>query len=269
MRALKKINNNFALCLDDQGTEMIVYGIGVGFGKFPCDISLSKIERTYYDLSTEFQTLLVSLPNEIIQISMRVIHRAQAYYRMDINSNVVIILADYINLAIERLKKGIQGTLPFHHDIEHLYVNELELGDYCVKLVWDEMKIRLDRQEAIGVAMHFINNTTFDEDRAIADDELEVMTKIIEDFLKIKIDRDSYDYYRYCCHTRRLIKQVDQQELFAEVDSGLFEHIKEISPVIFECSQKLISHIKKEYQMKIDQEKQLYLITHLNRLNTN
>ena len=48
MQAIKKINNNFALCLDSSGVEMIAYGRGIGFGQFPCEVDLDKLDGTYW-----------------------------------------------------------------------------------------------------------------------------------------------------------------------------------------------------------------------------
>ena len=35
MQALRRINNNVALCRDGSGRELIAMGKGVGFGSFP------------------------------------------------------------------------------------------------------------------------------------------------------------------------------------------------------------------------------------------
>ncbi len=35
MRVIKKLNNNFAICVDNEGETCIAYGKGIGFPKTP------------------------------------------------------------------------------------------------------------------------------------------------------------------------------------------------------------------------------------------
>lgn len=269
MRALKKINNNFALCVDKKGAELIAYGTGVGFGKFPCDVPLSKIERTYYNVSHHYQSLIVDLPEEVFQVSMNVIQRAKIKYSMELNPNLMFSLADHINFAIERIKKKMKITFPFYYDIEHLYPNELELGEFCLSQIWEIMHIRLPKQEVIGVALHFINNQCVETTKNdMSENDLENMTRIIEDFLWIKVDRESYNYYRYCSHIRYLIQRIGQKGQFEDADSAMFEKIKNSYNELYECSQKLKEYLEEQYNTKLSKEEQLYLIIHLNRLKS-
>ena len=44
MKVVRNINNNVAVCLDDQGHELIAIGKGIGFKKAPYEISLDQID---------------------------------------------------------------------------------------------------------------------------------------------------------------------------------------------------------------------------------
>lgn len=46
-RAIKKLNNNVAYCVDASGKDVIALGRGLGFGSFPRELSLNEIERTF------------------------------------------------------------------------------------------------------------------------------------------------------------------------------------------------------------------------------
>ena len=50
MKVIKNINNNVAICVDDNGHEVVAMGKGIGFSKPPYEVDLSKIDRTYYSL---------------------------------------------------------------------------------------------------------------------------------------------------------------------------------------------------------------------------
>ena len=55
MQVIKKINNNFAICVDGEGNELIAFGKGIGFPKVPYEIEdLSVINRTFYDIDQKY-----------------------------------------------------------------------------------------------------------------------------------------------------------------------------------------------------------------------
>ena len=54
MKVIKNINNNVAICVDDNGHEVVAMGKGIGFSKPPYEVDLSKIDRTYYSLDSHY-----------------------------------------------------------------------------------------------------------------------------------------------------------------------------------------------------------------------
>ena len=48
MQVIKKLNNNFAICMDKEGKELIAYGKGIGFPKVPYELTdLNQIDRPF------------------------------------------------------------------------------------------------------------------------------------------------------------------------------------------------------------------------------
>ena len=65
MEIIKKINN-IALARDAKGREMVVFGKGLGFPATPYTLQdLSKVQRTFYDVSDKYFALLQEVPEEI------------------------------------------------------------------------------------------------------------------------------------------------------------------------------------------------------------
>ena len=49
MKVIKRINNNYAVALDENGKKLIIYGRGVGFPKAPYELSGNlEIQEKYY-----------------------------------------------------------------------------------------------------------------------------------------------------------------------------------------------------------------------------
>ena len=61
MKIIKNINNNYAIALDNDGTQLVVSGKGIGFGSTPREITdLKSINRTYYNLDTIYYSMIIT-----------------------------------------------------------------------------------------------------------------------------------------------------------------------------------------------------------------
>ncbi|KRL38373.1 hypothetical protein FD20_GL001998 [Liquorilactobacillus uvarum DSM 19971] len=78
MKAVKKINNNVAVCVDGNGDELVAFGSGIGFCKMPYEIKdLRKITMTFYRLNTHNFQLLKEIPEKIFDVSAQIVNKAQ------------------------------------------------------------------------------------------------------------------------------------------------------------------------------------------------
>lgn len=54
MKVVKCINNNVAICLDDDNNELVAFGKGIGFKKPPFEIDVTVIQKTYYGIDENY-----------------------------------------------------------------------------------------------------------------------------------------------------------------------------------------------------------------------
>lgn len=117
MTVVKKINNNAAICRDGNGQELIAFGRGIGFPHTPYELAdLSRIDRTFYNVSSQYIPLLNDIPQEIIQFTARMVTSIQDRLPYETNSNLVLTLADHISFAIERSRRGIYVRIGYMND---------------------------------------------------------------------------------------------------------------------------------------------------------
>ena len=65
----KKINNNAAICIDSNQRELVAFGKGIGFPPTPYELTdLRKVERTFYNVSPQYVSLLNDIPYDIVQL---------------------------------------------------------------------------------------------------------------------------------------------------------------------------------------------------------
>lgn len=122
------MGDNVSLCLTDTGREVIAFGKGIGFKKPPYDIKLSEIDRTFYDVDQVYIQMINEIPEEILDISVRVIDYARTIVDMPLGSNVVFTLADHLQFAIERNRKGMAIQMPILNDVKSLMEKEVAIG---------------------------------------------------------------------------------------------------------------------------------------------
>lgn len=270
LQAIKKINNNFALCLDSNGVEMIAYGRGIGFGRFPCEVDLDKLDGTYYNVDPQLMSMIAEMPDEIFCISQEVIRFAQKITDKPIPNNFVFSLTDHIQFAIERQKKNIHVKMPFAYEIENLYEKEFQIGAYALKRLKEELKVFLPKEEATGIALHFINNyQQYSAETATAafEDLLEQVLLILEQDQSLHIDRGSYDCYRFSMHLRYFMKRAGEGALYTGTgEDDLYEHMKADYPDIYRTMTLVQSYLEQTLNIQCSTEEQLYLMIHINRL---
>lgn len=273
MQVVKKINNNVAMCIDGNGQELIAFGNGIGFPKTPYELTdMGKITRTYYNVDASMYGLLNEIPVEIFEISGRLVDIAKARLNRQFNANMAFSLADHINFAIQRAQKGINIQFAFSYDVETLYPVEMELGKLALKMIRESCKIKLPMNEGTSIALHFINaEEPLDDDLTEQefDQMVESMTKVLEQYFKVNIDRTSFDYYRFCSHLRYFLKRLRENAAFEDQDMELFAYIQNDYPKACKCVEKMISCLPDNLISECNEQEKLYLTIYVIRLCNN
>lgn len=201
MKIIRKINNNAAIAQDKRGRELVVLGRGVGFHPVPYELTdLSVIYRTYYDVNPKYFGLAGELPPEIILAATEISEQAEFQLDCELNPNLPFTLADHLNFAMERQRKGIQLAAPLGYDVRHLYPKESELGRQALDLVEQRVGVRLPEAEFISIALHLVSaelESSGLDNMMRTLDIIADIDKIVETRLQIRLDHTSYNYSRF------------------------------------------------------------------------
>ncbi|MDQ0361417.1 PRD domain-containing protein [Breznakia pachnodae] len=272
MEVIKKINNNVAVCIDDNGRELIAFGRGIGFGEMPYELDdLNLIDRTYYGVDSQYFGLLNELPENIFDVTMRIVEYARSKITCELSPNILFTLADHINFAIERYKKNIMIKSPLFYDIENLYETEIDVARQAVKLIQSELKVHLPEGEVTSIALNLINaeeqccipGGDYDSDEVIDD-----VTKIIEKKTGRVIDRRSFNFSRFATHLQYLLKRKETNRPVSSENMRMFETMKDGFPQTYDCVLDILDYFREKIQWNPNDEELLYLMLHINRLCT-
>lgn len=265
---IKKINNNFVLALDNSGKEIIVSGRGVGFQQMPCELTdLNLISRTYYDIDSKYIGLIKDIDEKIIDVSIKTYDYAKSIVVSAFNPNLIFTLADHINFAIQRMKKGCIFEFPLNHVFRQAYKLEIEVGKHALKLVEEDLGILLPKEEINSIAMNVINAElnpiTYNND---FEELINNITKQIESYFKIEINRESFTYTRYATHLRYLFTRISIDKSILSDNSCMIDSVIKEAPKTYECVKYISEYLKVKKKWNLSKEEELYLILHVNRL---
>lgn len=270
MRAIRRLNNNVVVCVDSTGREVIAMGKGLGFGDIPRELKLSEVERTFYDLDEGGINVMNDLPADVVMFAAKIMDVAMNELSYELSPNAVLLLADHLNFAIERVRKNIRVKMPLAYDVKQLYPLEYKIGQYAVDKARKEFQVGLANDEAVGIAMNLINAKKTPSDRpdpeAGFDEMLEEVTEIVEDHFHIMVDRDSFNFSRYATHIRYLFQRLQQKTAIDSENLRMYKDLREEFPDIAACVEVIAGHIEEKWHCTLSEEEKLYLILHVNRI---
>lgn len=273
MQVIKKLNNNFAICLDGEGKELIAYGKGIGFPKVPYEITdLSQIDRTFYDIDQKYLALLPELPEKVIHFTAKLVDIAHNELQYELNPNLVMTLADHIHFCIQRARKNIYVQMPLIYEIEQTFPKEAKLGKYAVRQIERRFAVQLNENEASGIAMSFVNARNSAESKKDSSmqkwykEVLEDTISIVEDTIGIVIERDSFNFARYSSHLMYLLKRIASDQTLDTENGIMYQSIRDEFPEIAECVDLFETYFKEKFDIGLSKEEKMYLMLHINRI---
>ena len=111
MKVIKKINNNVALCLDNNNHELIAFGNGIGFPRMPYELTdLSKVSRTFYGVDASFISMMETLDEGVLKVCIQIVDHAKMALDSGLTANVVFTPVSYTHLDVYK-RQGLQKIL--------------------------------------------------------------------------------------------------------------------------------------------------------------
>ena len=272
MKVIKKIGNNAAICEDSKNRELVAIGKGIGFPKCPYELDdLSVIDRTFYGVDSHYLSLIEEIDASIFELSANIIDVASLHLEVELSPNAVFTLADHLNFAIDRIKKGIIFDTPLSNELDTLYEKEVKIAKYAIKLIKKQKNIDLPKSELYGIVLNLINS----EMKSSNDDEnkknqimIDDVAIIIQNHYNIKIKKDTFNYSRFSSHMQYMMKRKNKKVVQDSQNKIIYQTLITEFPMTYQCALKIKEYFIKNMQWNLSEEELLYLILHINRLCT-
>ncbi|MBQ9006545.1 MAG: PRD domain-containing protein, partial [Atopobiaceae bacterium] len=250
MQAVRKINNNAAICVDGKGRELVALGKGIGFGQLPREVGLAEINRTFYGVDEKYLSLIGEMPEDVLEFAGQLADVCRATLSYELSPNLPITLADHIAFMIKRAREHMVVQMPLAYDVQQAHPAEYRLGEMAVRGARKTFGVRIDRHEAVGIALSIVNSALTQSERTARKERdtavlLEAITRIVEEELGITVDRNSFDYARFATHVQYLIDRVIAGEPIATQNEQLYDEVVAGYPEAAHCARKASALIER------------------------
>ena len=274
MDVLKVFNNNVVLARDDTGREVVLTGRGLGFRARPGDlVDRSRIQQTFvpdaqHD-TAQLSAFLTEIPPEHLSLAAEILDRAQASLGVKFGQGMIIPLADHISFAIKRVRQRLDVEYPLRTEVAHLYPAELRVAREAVALVGERTGVALPVDEAVPIALHFVNAmfATDDLSRTFAMTEVfRQVFEVLESAYERSFDTESIGAARFITHLRYFFVRVDADRQLVENPGSFTGTVRASFPDAYRCAEKVKALLELRLGKPITVDEVVYLTLHVARL---
>lgn len=231
---IKKVLNQNAVLVLDEGQEKVAVGKGVGFNKTKNDVLSRQLVERMFVMEPEglkkLQVLLSQIEDKYFLASEEIIQHAETVLGEKLNEHINIGLSDHIAFAAENIQNNIIVRNKLLSEIEILYSEEFAIAQWAVEYLTQTLEIPFSYDEAGYIAIHIHSARSGRTDNSKSIREVTIVSEIIhliEQELAIDIhdDKNSLSYSRLVNHLRLFIHRF-QQNQYAVLDEEILEVVK-------------------------------------------
>lgn len=270
MKLVKTLNNNVAIARDEDGAELVVIGLGIGYIKRGEEISPERIERTFASVEqkSQLEQLVDSISPEYVELAIEIVDYAQDALGLTLADSIYIALADHLSYIHERMQKGLLPKNSLTWEIKSYYPKEFKLGRKAVELLEDEFNGSLNDDEAASIALHIINAEVDGGSLHESMDALKLMDQVMQIIryqTHLTMDEDDLDYQRLLVHVRFFVQRVMGEE-HDSAPTALFKMVRESYPEAYSVAERVRAFVEGKVGRRIADDEITYLIIHIARL---
>ncbi len=271
---IKKVLNQNAVLVLDEGQEKVAVGKGVGFNKTKYDVLSRQLVERMFVMEPEglkkLQVLLSQIEDKYFLASEEIIQHAETVLGEKLNEHINIGLSDHIAFAAENIQNNIIVRNKLLSEIEILYSEEFAIAQWAVEYLTQTLEIPFSYDEAGYIAIHIHSARSGRTDNSKSIREVTIVSEIIhliEQELAIDIhdDKNSLSYSRLVNHLRLFIHRF-QQNQYAVLDEEILEVVKKKYAESYEISKKVQVLLMRNFHYQVPNEELGYLSIHIERL---
>ncbi|MGN1181395.1 MAG: PRD domain-containing protein [Faecalibacillus sp.] len=270
MYQIIKVLNNNSLVACCNGEEFIFLGKGIGFNKKSKSFFSPDNNVKVYRMETQQQEqrqpgdIIQHVDPMFIEIADSILSYAKKFFE-NIDTRILLPLADHIDFSIKRMKENIDIQNPFTKEIKIFFQQEYEIALYGKEVIYKKTKRIISDDEVGYIALH-IHSAITSEHISITLNAMDVIQNSIDQLRKemnIEIDDTSMSYMRLMNHFKYMLLRIQTDEKLA-VDINEFASKK--FPFAYQQARLICYKLTIMLKKPIPQNEIGYLALHLERV---
>ncbi|WP_159868747.1 MULTISPECIES: PRD domain-containing protein [unclassified Raoultella] len=270
----KVLNNSLILSSDSDNREVIVMGKGIGFSSRPGDeIAEEKIEKLFVMQTpinrSGYLEALSAISDEVIEMAAMIISRANMQLSSKVREQIFFTLADHLDFAIARCRKGIAIQNRLLPEVRRFYPQQFRVASEAVAMIHQQYGIALPEEEAGNIAFHLVNGQSEGDDVAQTMQSVKMLKDIfslVQYHFKQEIDTGSINYSRFLVHMQFFLQRLQEGELDTARDSFLLAQVVKEYPHAWRCAELIRDYVQAQLGMALGGNELLWLTVHLVRI---
>lgn len=272
MNKIKKILNVNVVVIEQDGTEYIAFGKGIGYhAKINQVIPDEKISRIYTSVDNSKQNELIQslkkIPANIIKTTEEIVEFAEKFLNEKLDASIFYSLSDHLYFATQRLEQNLTLGNRIYLEMKTYFKDEFKIGIFSLNIIEKNLGIKMPQEEAANIAFHIINASSKDESSNIL--EISRMIDNILQTLRVishgKLKYEGINYDRFVTHIKFFAERYINDQMFAD-DPTLLEKVSDLYPEASKIAFKLKQTLEVIYTKRISKEELAYLIIHIHRV---
>lgn len=268
-------NNNVVLCVEEDGTEVVLLGKGIGFQRRPGDQmdpadSQRFVAEGHYK-ATWVADLVSDVTMEETRTARAIVELAHEALNTRISEALLLPVLDHLAYALRRAREGTVIDFPLRWEVGQLYPEEADVGRQAVELVRARLGVALQEDEWVAFALHFINQLWAGGDMSKTLGMTESISRIftlLSERWQTPIDRDSRSAARFVTHLRYLFSRVGEDRQVTQSGIDIMAAVREADPGAAEVAEEVGRLIASRAARDLTAEEVAYLALHTSRLYT-
>jgi transcriptional antiterminator len=269
-RINKVLNHNAVVAVDEEGTnEYLLIGRGIGFGKKISERVETGPEVNIYSLKPasergDAREIVRHVNPECLELAGEILDEAQKHVGK-LDREAIFPLADHLEYAIRRTKKGESISNPLTPDIQTIFYVEYKVAMCAYPLIRKRFDLEISEDEIGFIALH-IHSAIMDEKVSDALQTAEIVRECVEKIEELtgtRVEIMSLGYNRMMNHIRYMVKRIHTGE---KLKMNLNDYMKLHYPEAFEIAGQVCEDMSRKLKCSLPDAESGYLAMHIQRV---
>jgi transcriptional antiterminator len=269
-RINKVLNHNAVVVVEEEGvSEYLLIGRGIGFGKKIAERIEAGPEVNIYSLKPasergDAREIVRNVNPECLELAGEILDEAHKELG-ELDREAIFPLADHLEFAIRRMRKGEPISNPLNSDIQTMFYVEYKVAMCAYPMIRRRFGLEITEDEIGFIALH-IHSAIVDEKVSDALRTAEIVRECvekIEELTGIRVEIMSLGYNRMMNHIRYMVKRIHTGE---KLKLNLNDYMKLHYPEAFAIAGEVCEDMSRKLKCRLPSAETGYLAMHIQRV---